>query len=417
MQGQATPATPGPEKHYKDDAEFQLYDSILKDTNPKSKLQKLQDWEKKYPSTEFGKERKQLFLATYLAANMPKEAIEAAQQVLADDPKDFNALYYTMFLVRLVYQGNQPALLDQGEKASNALLASLDTPPPGVDADKWAKLRPDIERLSHVTLGFIGVQRKNYDSAEGELRKALQMDPNSGDVDWLMYFTLANKKNYSPAFFYYARAAGYDGTGALPATQRQGYLSDVQKLYTTYHGSADGFTDLLAMAKTTPNPPDGFHIKSKGEIAKEKYEKESANEAQFAKDHPDWALWKSIKETLTGAGGADYFNASMKDAKVLTLKGRVVKLEPAVKPKTILLSMEDGTTTEATTADATLKFEAPLPGKVEPGTELSFEGVGESYTASPLMVVFNIVDKGDLHGWTGKNAPAAPVHHKPAAKK
>jgi tetratricopeptide (TPR) repeat protein len=427
MHGQASP---GPEKKYKDDAEFPLYDSILKDTNPKTKLDKLQEWERKYPSTDFIKERRQLFFATYLAAQMPKETMAAAQQVLADDPKDFNALYYTMFLLNVVYQGNQPALLDQAEKACNALLASIDTAPPGVDADKWAKLRPDIERMSHATLGFIGVQRQNWDSAEGELKKVLQLDPNGtncqppmptwaccGNIDYLMYYTLAKKKNYSPAFFYYARAAAYDGTGASLAAQRQGYMSDVQKLYTTYHGSTEGFSDLLAMAKTTPNPPDGFHIKSKGEIAKESYEKESANAEKFAKDHPDWALWKSIKETLTSATGADYFNSNMKDAKVPTLKGRVVKLEPAIKPKAILLAMEDGTSTEATTADATLKFDAALAGKVEPGTELSFEGVGVSYTANPLMVVFNIAEKGDLHGWTGKNAPAAPVRHRPAAKK
>jgi hypothetical protein len=30
------------------------------------------------------------------------------------------------------------------------------------------------------------------------------------------------------------------------------------------------------------------------------------------------------------------------------------------------------------------------------------------------MVVFN-VDKEKLHGWTGKNAAPAPVHHKPKA--
>jgi hypothetical protein len=47
-----------------------------------------------------------------------------------------------------------------------------------------------------------------------------------------------------------------------------------------------------------------------------------------------------------------------------------------------------------------------LPGKVESGTELSFEGVPQSYTASPFMVVFN-VEPEKLHGWTGKNA--APV--------
>jgi hypothetical protein len=95
---------------------------------------------------------------------------------------------------------------------------------------------------------------------------------------------------------------------------------------------------------------------------------------------------------------------NMKDAQLPTLKGKVIKLEPELKPKTLVLALEDGTT-----PDATLKFEMALPGKVDPGTELSFEGVPESYTASPYMVVFN-VEPDKLHGWTGKNAPRPRPH-------
>ena len=51
----------------------------------------------------------------------------------------------------------------------------------------------------------------------------------------------------------------------------------------------------------------------------------------------------------------------------------------------------------------------------EEGTELTFEGVADSYTASPFMITFTL-EKDNLHGSTGKNEPAAPVHRKrPAA--
>ena len=88
------------------------------------------------------------------------------------------------------------------------------------------------------------------------------------------------------------------------------------------------------------------------------------------------------------------------------LSGKVVKSDG----KTLILHTEFA-------GDVTLKFDAALPGKVEPGTELSFEGVPQSYTATPFMVVFN-VDKDKLHGWTGKNAPGAPApHHKTLTSK
>ncbi|HLH00622.1 MAG TPA: hypothetical protein VKX49_30230 [Bryobacteraceae bacterium] len=393
----------------KDQQECDLYNSILQDNNPKTKLEKLQQWEKQNPDTQFLQIRRTLLITTYAANGQAQQAIAVAKQSLAADPKDFNALYYTTLLTQAAYGANQQAsVLTDGENAAKALLASLDSAPAGVPADQWAKLRPQVETLGHQTLGFIYSQRKSWDAAEAELRKSLELNPNNSAVDYSLGYALANKKDNSNALFYYARAAAYDGPGSLPAQQRPGVQAEVQKMYTLHHGSANGFTDLLAAAKAQPNPPAGFHIDSKAEIAKKSAEAEVAQEEKLAKENPELALWKNIKAQLNGADGAAYFNSSMKDARLPTLRGKVVSLEPEVRPKTLVLALEDGTT-----GDATLKFEAPLAGKVDAGTELTFEGVPESYTTSPFMVVFN-VDKENLHGWTGKNA--APARRPPAKK-
>jgi hypothetical protein len=74
-----------------------------------------------------------------------------------------------------------------------------------------------------------------------------------------------------------------------------------------------------------------------------------------------------------------------------------------------VIGVENGST-----ADATLKFETPLPGKVEPGTELAFSGRPESFTAAPFQIVFN-VDKKDLGGWTGTNPK--PVTRTPVRRR
>jgi hypothetical protein len=196
---------------------------------------------------------------------------------------------------------------------------------------------------------------------------------------------------------------------ALPAAGKQQAMTYVQKQYKNYHGSDDKFNDLIAAAKANPMPPADFTIENANDIEKKKF----ANEEEYNKAHPSEALWASLKMALTASDGEAYWNM-MKGSMVPPLKGRVVKLEPAVKPKTILLAMEDKSN-NTTTADATLKLEMPLPGKVDEGTELTFEGVADNYTANPFMIVFT-VDKDTLHGWTGKNEPAAPVRRKrPAA--
>jgi tetratricopeptide (TPR) repeat protein len=408
MAGQQQPAQ-ATQPTYKDPGEYTLYDSILKDTTPKTRLEKLQQWEAKYPSTNFTKQRKQLLLDTYVKLNQPKEAVAAAQQILADNPKDFTSLYYTMYFTRALAGANpQPAVLDQGQKATAAILANIDTPPPNVTEDQWKGARKGVETLAHSTSGWIAMQRKNWAAAEGEFQKTLQMDPNSGEVDYFMGTVIASEKKperMSEALFYFARAAGYEGAGALAPAGRQQVLDYVKRAYKGYHGSDDGFNDLMAAAKAQAAPAAGYHIQTAQEIAEGNLKKEQ----DFAASHPELTLWKNIKTQLTGSDGATYFDSSMKNALLPTLKGKVVRLEPETKPKTVVLALEDGTT-----ADATLKFEMPLAGKVDPGTELTFEGVPQSYTASPYMVIFN-VDADKLHGWTGKNP--APVHHAAPRKK
>src|SRR5579871_607185 len=210
--GQDAPKQP----QCKDEAECNLYNSILQDNNPKTKLDKLQQWEKANPDTQFAQVRRTLLITTYAANGQAPQALAVAKQSLAADPKDFNALYYTMLLTQAAYGANQqPSVLADGESAAKALLANIDTPPAGVAADQWAKLRPDVEVLCHTTLGFIAMQRKTWDGAEAEFRKALQLNPNNSAVDYSLYVTLASKKDNSSALFYYARAANYDGPGSL----------------------------------------------------------------------------------------------------------------------------------------------------------------------------------------------------------
>jgi tetratricopeptide (TPR) repeat protein len=414
-QGQS-PTTEAKQPQWKDRAEYDLYDAILKDNNPKTKLEKLQQWQTQYPTTEWNAARKQLFLTTYAALNSPKETIDAAKQILADDPKNFSAMYYIMYFTQSMYQQVQsPDVLDQGEKAATTILTNIDTPPANVTADQWKQLRPQVELLAHVNMGFIAMQRKNWDAAETEFKKSLDMSPNNGQVDYWMGFVIASEKKTEKvptALFYFARAASYDGPGAMDPAGRKQALDYVQRQYKIYHGSNDGFDKLIAAAKSAPAPPADYKIEDAGALAA----KSDADEKAWAIAHPQEALWKGIKQALTGPDGATYFNSSMKDALLPTLKGRVVSMTPALKPKIIVVAMDDGANPPGTTGDATLKFEAALAGKVDPGTELTFEGVPESYTASPFMVMFN-VEKDKLHGWTGKNAPAAPVHHRPAAKK
>ena len=79
---------------------------------------------------------------------------------------------------------------------------------------------------------------------------------------------LYDEKKIPEALFQYARAAQFDGPGALPPATRTQLLDFFNKAYKGYKGNAEGADQLLAQAKTAALPPDGFTIASASDAAK-----------------------------------------------------------------------------------------------------------------------------------------------------
>jgi hypothetical protein len=116
---------------------------------------------------------------------------------------------------------------------------------------------------------------------------------------------------------------------------------------------------------------------------------------------------------LKGDSGEQYFNEHVKDALIPPQEGsfkqfnaKVVSME---NPKEIVVSVDDK---DGPAGDATLVFETPIRGKLDPGASISFAGAPTSFTKDPYMIKFNV----DRKNVTGLPAPA-PVHRAPAKRK
>ncbi len=274
-----TPATSNTgQKNWADRAEYDLYDAITKDTNPQSRLEKLNQWKEKYPNTQFIDLRQAAYLTTYAAMNKIPEALNAAKEILARDPKDFAALYYTALLTPQLVPLNITPTADQlsaAESAANAILAGA-KPASVTDAD-WQKAKGDVEAIAHKTLGWVAMQRKQPDAAEAEFKKSLAENPKDSEAAyWLGIEILLEHKpeKQSEALYYYARAAAYDGQGALGQTGRDLVKKQFTDLYTKYHGNTDRIDQILQIAKTNPTPAPDFKIQSTADIEKAKLEQE-----------------------------------------------------------------------------------------------------------------------------------------------
>src|SRR4029077_17867429 len=98
---------------------------------------------------------------------------------------------------------------------------------------------------------------------------------------------------------------------------------------------------LRAQAIAQPLPPAGFAIKNANEIQAE-------NQAKFAAENPQLALWKGIKDQLTSTSGEQYFESSVKGAAIPKLKGKLVSMKPAVNPQEYVLPLRTPHTVERT---------------------------------------------------------------------
>lgn len=407
-----------PKKEWKDNgAEYKFYDAAAKQTDNTKKLDALNAWKEKYPTSDYNMERLQLFLQTYNALNQADRVVETGSEILAADPK-FLAAAYLMTAAGTRLPKPIPEQLAKVEKAAKSLTADLDSFKPAAmsDAD-WAKSKPDLLSLGYMTLGWLSMNRKEYPAAEKNFTECLKVNPNNGQVSYWLGTVIVSQRNpdtYPVGLFHIARAASYAGAGAMSDAGRKPAADYLTKAYTTFHGTADGLDELRKTAAAQAFPAEGFTLKSKAQLDIEK-------EEDFKKANPMLALWQTVKTELTGANGATYFESSMKGALlpggaggVTAFKGKLIAAKPPKNPKELVLAISD-----ATTPEVTLVMEEPLVGSAPVGTDLQFEGVASGYTASPFMVTFDI-EPGKLQGWpapppspTKKGAKKAA----PAAKK
>jgi hypothetical protein len=206
--------------------------------------------------------------------------------------------------------------------------------------------------------------------------------------------------------YHWARAASLTGPQAIQEPLHKQVDAFFVKQYNVFHGPDDaGLKELRTLAVSQPMPPAGFKIKNKNEIEAEKEEK-------AAKENPELALWKSVKDQLIAANGEAYFNDQLKDHAVPKLKGKLVSMKPAIRPKELVLAIQ---TPDA--PEVTLKLENPLPGKADKGTEIAFEGVPTAFTKDPFMLTFAIESKDKIEGWPAQAAPPAKKRPPTAKKK
>jgi hypothetical protein len=393
-------------KQVKDQMEYDLFTAATKETDPAKKIQHLLTWKEKYPESDYKNDRLVLMITTYQALRDGEKMLTTAQELLKNDPKNVSGLYYVTLLTRSL-ANTAPDRLELGEKAANGLLGVLPEmfddakKPAAVTADAWKKEEEKLEIEAYKTLAFIQMAKKNFAGAADEYTKILKLNC-TGAVSYQLSTAMLQQKKPElqfPAMFHVARAAHYTGEDALAPDVQKQVQAYFEKVYTKHHGSKEGMQEVIDLTKKSCFPPDGFTIKSEQQIIAEQ-------EKEMQEKEPQKYLWVQVKKALIADGGAAYFE-QIKGSALPKLKGKVISVSPATRPKeiTIAISTDD-------TPEIKLVVDAAYPNAAEPGTVLEFEGaVPKEFSADPFLVTADI-EKAQITGW-----PEAPKATKKAAPK
>jgi hypothetical protein len=400
---QAPPAAPA--KKFKDDKEQTEAIAANTEKDPKAQLEKLDLWKHDYPETEYAVDRLGLYFAAYGAMKDYHNQVMTDQELrktLPDNLQLLRTIFGDVPLIKPPSAEDLAAVTD----AANFIINNPDkvfdakNKPAGQSDADWNGLKPQMIDYSKNQLDWVAEQQ-----GMDAVLSRLKADPTRVGLNvWIGQQILAEVKAHpehpekqADMIFHYARAASYTGPGCLDPKARAQMRTFVDRAYKTYHGGTDGEDKLLAAAANQPLP-DGYVIESTVDVAK----KGAAADEAARSANPMLAHWRDLKTILTADDGQAKFDADIKDSALPPFTGKIISMTPALRPKTVVVAVEkDGV------ADCTLTFEAPLAGKMDVGSELTFEGIAKSFTKEPYMLTLT-VEKDKLTGWTGKNVPTGP---------
>src|SRR5450755_2881774 len=409
---QAAPAQPAPppqKKEIKDPAEYNAYMGAANQTDPAAQISGFEAYLAQYPNSTFKEEALELLMSAYQKANNAAKMLETGQKLLQVNPCNIRGLALVAYTKQaMATAGQNPAqnFAEAGQAGEKGLQCLQTAPKPdGTPAADWEKLKAQATSIFNGAAGLGAYQAKDYAKAEQFLRAAVEQDPtnllNVYDLA-LAYLAPGPTEKDVDGLFFIARASNL----AQGAGKAQIAKFGASK-YNKYHGSEEGWSDLLAQTGTTTLPAAGFTIKqyvppTPAEQAAALVKSKKVEEMSFAE-------WQLILSEGTPEDVDKVW--SVLKGKPLQMQAHIISLDTSDKTHTKLMLAGSEDDIEAKRADIDLTMSAAIPVKQMPkeDTDFQFQGTPVSYVAKPFVMT---MDDGAL---LVKSAPKPPIHHKPAA--
>ena len=206
----------------------------------------------------------ELVMVAYQQAGDAQKALDAATRVLQANPNNVRALALLAYNYRAAASQGGPQMQDNLAKAQQYGTQGLQalqsmTKPEGMSDADFTKLHNETGAIFDGAVGFAALQAKDYATAQKDMHEAVadESQPNIADIYPLATADL-EAKPVNPAGFWFIVKAAMMAQGA----GQQQILDYGKKKYIRYHGSDQGWDDIVSQAKasTSVMPPAGFTV-------------------------------------------------------------------------------------------------------------------------------------------------------------
>ena len=393
-------AAPAPQKkEIKDPAEYNAYVGAVQQTDPNAKISGLEAFVTQYPNSVMKEDALEALMGTYQQTNNVAKMGDAAQRVLAVNPNNVRAL--ALLTYSKTAEGKMPEAKQYGQRGLDALKTFAK--PDGMSDADYATLKNQLAAIFDRGVGLAALGDKDFPTAETDLRAAVEASPNDINVIYPLAraYLDATPPDSLNGLWFIARAANLAPT---PAGQQQIEKYGKAK-YTKYHGSDQGWSDLMAQTKTTALPPAGFNITAyvpptPADQAADLVKTKKVEEMSFA----EWEL------VLSEGKPEDAEKVwSVLKGKPLQMQAHIISVDSETNIK--LAGSQDDI--DAKRADIDLTMAAKIPAKLMPkaDTDLQFEGTPVSYEPKPFVMTMK---EGALLQAAAPAHKPATTHKKPA---
>jgi hypothetical protein len=245
-------------KVIKDAAEYNDYISALNIADPGIKAGAMEAFVAKYPASVVKLDAFEQAMSAYQHTGNTSKVEDIANRILELKSDHVRALAVVTYLRRArATQGDATALAALAEGARHGLDALAQwAKPADVSDDAFAAMRKQMTAIFNGALGFATLQAKDYANARRYYQLAYASDPNNlQDVYQLGIADLQAEPMEVDGLWYIAKATAL----AKDNEAAQQRISEYGKArYKKYHGSEDGWQDLLAAAAGQVAPPSDF---------------------------------------------------------------------------------------------------------------------------------------------------------------